>query len=466
MVLYTLKDLNKSKSKSIDAREVALVVITFLGKFPSEKGRFRYINQCAELVLAALKGAGVSRVRTGNGQDTDLSFKYLSKRVRSVRAAIHKDSRYEDSLKKMLKIGRGSGASLEIDVPSIEEAPKQPETLETMVSRNAAKREEKFYKAKYESIIEEHESLKKMLGIKNMLGESGSDFHIAKGSSGRDNSVAVALASDWHYEEEVIPETVNMMNAFNLPVADRRINNFFSNTVKLLQKEQKDSKIDTMILALLGDFITGNIHEDNVESAQLGVAEALWAVKERIHSGIKFILDNSNVSLVIPCHSGNHGRHTKKQRIANEMNNSLEYIMYKSLEEIWQNNKRVKFIVPNSYHSYIHVFPKTATSEGFTIRFHHGHMVKYGGGVGGLTIPMNKAIAQWNRNRSVNLDCCGHFHQYMYGGNFMVNGSLIGYSPYAISVKGAFEKPSQSFFLINGKHMEPACVSKIFLEDK
>jgi hypothetical protein len=72
----------------------------------------------------------------------------------------------------------------------------------------------------------------------------------------------------------------------------------------------------------------------------------------------------------------------------------------------------------------------------------------------------------WNRNRAAQLDCMGHFHQYCDGGNFVVNGSLIGYSPYAVSIKGAYERPSQSFFLINGKYLEKTCSSKIFLEEK
>lgn len=313
---------------------------------------------------------------------------------------------------------------------------------------------------KYGALLEEYGKLKKILEIKDDVYRPMQAFSIPVKGKQSDNSVAVVLASDWHYEEEITPESVNHLNQYTLSIADNRIKTFFSNTAKMLEKEQRDTKINTMVLALLGDFITGNIHEDNVESSQLGVGEALWAVKTRIHAGIEFLLKNSNVDLIIPCHSGNHGRHTKKQRVANEKNNSLEWLIYKSLSEVWSQNKRVKFMVGDAYHSFIDVFP------GYTIRFHHGHNVRYGGGVGGITIPINKAIAQWNRNRAVQLDCMGHFHQYADGGNFVVNSSLIGFSPYAVSIKGAYERPSQSFFLINGKYLEKTCSSKIFLEDK
>ena len=313
---------------------------------------------------------------------------------------------------------------------------------------------------KYKKLLDDHRSAMELLEVNKDVVRPMQNFSIPTSKSQYDVSVAVALASDWHYEEMVTPESVNFLNSYTLDIADQRIRKFFSNTVKLISKEKKDSKINTLILALLGDFITGNIHEDNIESSQLGVGEALWAVKSRIHAGIQYILDNTDVEILIPCHSGNHGRHTKKQMIANENNNSLEWLMYKSLAEIWHKHKRVKFMVGEAYHSFVEVFP------GYTIRFSHGHHVRYGGGVGGVTIPMNKAIAQWNRNRTVSLDCVGHFHQYMDGGNFVVNGALIGYSPYGISVKGAYERPSQAFFLINGKFLEKTCSSKIFLEDK
>jgi hypothetical protein len=62
---------------------------------------------------------------------------------------------------------------------------------------------------------------------------------------------------------------------------------------------------------------------------------------------------------------------------------------------------------------------------------------------------MNKAVAQWNKLRHVQLDVCGHFHQLLDGGNWIVNGSLVGYSAFALSIKAGYEPPQQAFFLID-----------------
>jgi hypothetical protein len=45
----------------------------------------------------------------------------------------------------------------------------------------------------------------------------------------------------------------------------------------------------------------------------------------------------------------------------------------------------------------------------------------------------------------------GHFHQLFDGGRFIVNGSLIGYDSFALSIKASYEKPKQVMFLMDRK---------------
>lgn len=264
---------------------------------------------------------------------------------------------------------------------------------------------------------------------------------LPKGTSGKSESVIVVLASDWHVEENVDQGAVNGLNEYSLDIASKRAVQFFQGILRLTQIFQKDTRIDTLVLALLGDFISGSIHEDIAENTNLGPTKALVLAEELIISGIEFLLKNSKLNLVVPCHSGNHGRTTKEQRFATENENSFEYYMYHVLSKHFAGNKRVKFLVSDSYVSYLPVF-------GYTIRFHHGHGMKYGGGVGGLFVPAYKAVARWNDGRRADLDCFGHFHQFRDGGSFICNGSMIGYNAYAVSKGISYEKPQQVMFVI------------------
>lgn len=263
-------------------------------------------------------------------------------------------------------------------------------------------------------------------------------------------ATAVWVASDFHTDEFVDGKTVNGLNHFTPAIAQHRVNNFFTSGLRLTNILAQDVKIETICLALLGDFYTGHIHPDFMELTDTQPIHAVIRVQNMIASGIQYILDNSKYNLIIPCHSGNHARTTEKTRFATENGHSLEFYMYHFLADHFVNEKRVKFIIPTGYHSYMDIY-------GFKIRFHHGHAIRYGGGVGGIYIPVNKAIAQWNKAFRVDLDVFGHFHQMRDGGNFICNGSLIGYSSFALSIKADFEKPKQTLFLVDSKRGKTCC---------
>jgi hypothetical protein len=103
----------------------------------------------------------------------------------------------------------------------------------------------------------------------------------------------------------------------------------------------------------------------------------------------------------------------------------------------------VRWHIGNGYHNVIEI-------EGHKVRYHHGDAVRYAGGVGGIVIPVNKAVAQWNKAEPVSLDVMGHWHQFMcHYPNFIINGSLIGYGPYSVEIKADYQQPTQSLFVMD-----------------
>ena len=265
-----------------------------------------------------------------------------------------------------------------------------------------------------------------------------------KSRTGKSEAVAVAVASDWHIEEPVEPSSVNGMNEFNLEIAEMRAKMFFERTLRLVKKERQDVKISTLVLGLLGDFITGNIHEEMLVTNLLKPMDAMLKARDMLEGGIRFLLENSDLSIVCVCCVGNHSRITKKVYAASEHGFALEWMMYHDMRRAFANEERVQFVIEDSYHTYLPIYD-------YLVRFHHGHAVRYQGGVGGLTIPLNKAIAQWNKGRVATLDVIGHWHQYMPArqGGCVVNGSLIGYNGFALRIKAGYEDPTQAFFLID-----------------
>lgn len=301
---------------------------------------------------------------------------------------------------------------------------------------NTSERKNKILIDKMEILENELEAA---LEIKN--GVKSFSISIESKTKGSE-ATAVWLASDWHVGERVTMGQVNGLNEYTPQIARARAEAYFRNGLRLTNMAGKEVTVKTIVLALLGDFITGHLHLDAVENNYLAPIEETLFAQNLIVSGIEFILANSDYELIVPCHSGNHGRTTKFSHFGSENGHSLEYFMYCAIAGYFRNEKRVKIMIPEGAHSYLDVY-------GYTLRFLHGHDVKFGGGVGGLTIPLNKAISQWDKARPAYITCLGHFHQRFDGGSFMANGSLIGYNSFALSIKASAEKPAQQFFLID-----------------
>lgn len=299
-------------------------------------------------------------------------------------------------------------------------------------------------KRKYEEALKIVERQERELRSLNVLGQNTETFQILpkKGQRTSEGTV-VMVASDWHVEENVGAE-VGGLNTYNIDIAKQRTEKFFQSGQRLIALLQQDITISTIVLALLGDFISNDIHEEFTDTNELLPTNALIFAQNQIISGIEFLLEHTTAQLVVPCHSGNHARTTKTTRFSAENGHSLEYLMYLHLATYFRTESRVQFIIPEGMHSYLNVYDTT-------IRFQHGHAIKYGGGVGGIYIPTLKAVAQWNKGRHADLDVFGHFHQLRDGGNFISNGSLIGYNAFALSIKADFEEPKQALFLVDKK---------------
>jgi hypothetical protein len=335
----------------------------------------------------------------------------------------------------------------------------------TAIEQVAADRERKqavsayrLLQGKYAEALRTIESQERDLRALNVLGGIETFSIVPREKSGTAEGAVVMVASDWHCEERVDPKTINGVNEYSLEIAERRATGFFQGGLRLTRLLQQDISIKTIVLPLLGDFISNDIHEEFADLTDAQPVKAIVFAQKLIASGIEFLLEHSKCDLVVPCHSGNHGRTTKTTRFGSEAGHSLEYLMYLMLAAYFRNEPRVKFVVSEGYHSYLKVYD-------LDIRFHHGHAIKYQGGVGGITIPVLKAISQWDKVRRADLDVFGHFHQLRDGGKWMSNGALIGYNAYSQSIKSDFETPRQLLFLLD-KQRGRTCTWPILVDRK
>jgi len=266
-------------------------------------------------------------------------------------------------------------------------------------------------------------------------------------ASGVREMTFVALASDWHIEEPVYPEAVAGRNEYNLEVADKRIERFFRAIIWEVEHHRASGRIAIrdLLLWLGGDLYSGYIHEELVEGNLLSPTEAVHWLLPRLRDGIATLLSVLNPErVVVPCSFGNHGRTTVKSRISTGYANSFDWLLYHWLASEFRTDPRVTFEITASAHQYVDVYGQIA-------HFHHGDHVRFQGGVGGLSIPLLKRVPSWDRIKPAAVHIIGHYHQLKDFGRAIVNGSLIGYNPFAQSIGADFEEPMQGFFLFDSK---------------
>lgn len=322
-----------------------------------------------------------------------------------------------------------------------------PEPPVDPLARADAKRDEKRLREEHADLVERLREEKRRNAFLDAVSLPTPPVRIerAERASGLREMTAVAIASDWHVEEPVEPEKVEGRNEYTLAIADRRVTRFFDAIIDMVDHHRAGGRIVVrdLVLGFIGDLMTGDIHDELVESSQLSpTLTALW-LKPRIVAGVRRVADALDLrSVTIPWCRGNHGRIGQKKKVSTGAENSYEWLLGKLVEQDLADDPRVRCVTTKSEHQFVRVYD-------WTLGFTHGDQINYGGGVGGISIPILKALSSLDSVKRADLRFMGHFHQFRDLHAVIVNGSLIGYAPFGYHVKAPYEPPAQAFCLID-----------------
>lgn len=300
--------------------------------------------------------------------------------------------------------------------------------------------------------LAEAETLRQALGLAEAVQAGTSPISIPRRelASGQREGCAVIMASDWHAGETVDPGMVFGKNEYNPEIFRLRAARMAAGAEWLIDLNAKAFRIKDALIWLGGDLMTGFIHEDLAVTNAVGPVDEILLWLDAAEALVRQVARRVD-RVVVACSYGNHGRMTPKPRIHSGAMLSLEVLGYKWLADRLRDLKPARKGAPG-------VTIRVATGEhlyvdvlGWNVRLTHGDAVRYQGGVGGVTIPLKKAIHRWDTALRAHYTLVGHFHQYLDMGPCVVNGSLIGYSPYAVRIAAEWEEPAQGFFVIDSK---------------
>lgn len=267
-----------------------------------------------------------------------------------------------------------------------------------------------------------------------------------RGEGRQRQGVPVMLCSDWHVEEPVDAAKVNGLNRYDLEIADKCIDTLAESWEWMINDRRYDCREGVVWLG--GDHFSGHIHEELVEKNFLSPVRASAWLLPRMEKMLRRILANSPrlERLIVPCNDGNHGRLTKKIRIASRTENSLEWFLFFNLAERMKDEPRIQFQIAEGEYNFLRVFEQN-------LCFFHGDSIQYQGGVGGVLVPMKRGLNELRKyqpeGQQVDVFNVGHFHTYLNHGDVVVNGSMIGVTPYGMSKKFTPEPRRQAWYMLD-----------------
>lgn len=271
--------------------------------------------------------------------------------------------------------------------------------------------------------------------------------------SGKLPACHVALASDWHTCEHVSAKHTAGKNRHDQSIGEERAWRWADGMIKMAKNDMRTCDIKTVVIWLGGDFLVNDsLHYKSERSCDLSPADEARFIRNLLASILTHIRSSLDVDrIVIPTSWGNHDRSTPKMLAGLASDYSHIQPVYRDLQDWFSKEKSMEFRISESEWCELN-------AHGYPLLFHHGHSIRYGGGVGGLAVPLLRHVGRLRSDYSFRTLSVGHFHQrgIYQGGAAFSNGSLVGANGYSIALGLPSEPPSQVSFLIDLTRMEVA----------
>lgn len=238
------------------------------------------------------------------------------------------------------------------------------------------------------------------------------------------------LLSDLHIGEVVASPEVNGINEYNINIMRHRLAFLADHIIDIKTNKLMGYQFDKLVIGGLGDFVSGIIHQELIETGEGNVAEwtlgGAFVIAQFIREMAQAFSEVEFVGIV-----GNHGRLTQKPRFKQRYVN-WDYFLYQILSLLLANQPNVKFHIPQSFWTLYDI-------NGKSFLFLHGDNVNSYASIPWYGI--ERTVAKLKelleaKNQQFDYVCMGHFHNRnildRVKGELIINGSLIGGNEYSI----------------------------------
>ena len=263
---------------------------------------------------------------------------------------------------------------------------------------------------------------------------------------------AVLLLSDWHIGMRQEPDEIEGFNEFDHATAVHRVmSQLIPVFVNHVNTQRSVQTINTARVICLGDFISGDIHQELTATNEFPVPVQVVKAADLLATALAGLSRHFKSVIVDYITADNHGRLTKKPQAKEEGLNSFNYLVGFLARAYLAEFDNVAF----NFHPQLY---KVIKIENMRYLATHGHVIK-----SWMGIPFYGIERQIGREAQVRLNApddlrfhkviLGHFHTPMFNPKYLMGGSLSGTDAYDRQ-NGRIAGPAQLSWFVHPKHGE------------
>jgi len=319
----------------------------------------------------------------------------------------------------------------------------EPEQIEASILQDRIKALEAALKSSAKEEITRQAVREKIFELSEATPEPPKWLSPKRISSGC-KGVPTIMLSDWHWGEVVKPGEIYGANEFNLDIANARAKRVVETATDLLFNHIANPEYDGLVLALGGDMVTGDIHEELSKTNDAPIMPSVLNLFDALTGVIEKFAQRFD-KIFIPCVTGNHGRNTRKPQKKERNATNFDWLVYQMLARHFKDRPGIQFSIPDGPDCHYSIY-------GHRYLLTHGDQFRGGNGIAGVLMPIErgrhkKSTRDTALQRSWDTMIIGHFHQLIQLPHLVVNGSLKGYDEYAFSENFSYEEPAQGCWI-------------------
>jgi len=215
----------------------------------------------------------------------------------------------------------------------------------------------KDYKRKYKDVTKEKAELDQLITALNDVADERNPVPVPSlpEKDGKTTESVIFMLGDIHMGEVVDVEATGGISSYNVRIADARMDYTTRKAISIVRDKLGGGyNFPKAHIFLLGDMVSGSIHEELEITNELTEIEAVFHVVDKLEETIEMFCQYFP-EVQVDCIVGNHGRTKKKRFFKQRVKKDYDFMVYKILQRELSKQTNLEINVPLSYWTVVNV---------------------------------------------------------------------------------------------------------------